>query len=42
MLTLEISIKFNEMNYEKFLGYKFKRNFKISKIPVKKNIKYIF
>lgn len=38
MLTLKISIKFNEMNYEKFLGYKFKRNFKISKIPVKKKI----
>lgn len=36
MLTLEISAKFNEMNYEKFLDYKFKRNFKISKTPVKK------
>lgn len=40
MLTLEISTEFNKMNYEKFLDYKFKRNFKISKTSTI-SIKYI-
>lgn len=41
MLTLEISAEFNEINYKKFLDYRFKRNFKISKTPII-SIKYIF